>query len=430
MIEHLDPEPLAQFAPVLLGKMKPRVCVITTPNRDFNKVFELPFTPLDDGSGSPALQPAQPGEPLQGLVAALEDLLLDGNQNNSRRGGEDDNRFWRVGVPYPMRHHDHRFEWTRAEFRKWARTAAEEFGYDVSFTGVGGLDCGTRVKGGTGWAVEKALRDAMAEDVEPCRPDEWETSFGPSEGIYTAELTGDLAARARVVFGHCSQIAVFTIKEFEEPPALEPQAEVDWKSIITPDNWFEMPSFSVSDIRLVCHEKHPFEEQEVFPPSLVTVLEMVEKTLVQFIPQPILEHWTADECTWENSWRNNAPAEVVELLDDGDEELEQQRILERAAQKEAEKEAKLYMSKLMQGMPPEGVTDVVLTVDFRKLYDACWRLQRACRFHFDVFERVLASAGTYPAVGQVADGECKLSTPLPYTGIVQENSCRVRGDNN
>jgi 2-polyprenyl-3-methyl-5-hydroxy-6-metoxy-1,4-benzoquinol methylase len=35
------------------------------------------------------------------------------------------------------RHGDHRFEWTREEFRAWARTVAERHGYDVEFTPVG-----------------------------------------------------------------------------------------------------------------------------------------------------------------------------------------------------------------------------------------------------------------------------------------------------
>ncbi len=36
-----------------------------------------------------------------------------------------------------MRHADHRFEWTRAEFRAWAETAANEHGYGVRFEDVG-----------------------------------------------------------------------------------------------------------------------------------------------------------------------------------------------------------------------------------------------------------------------------------------------------
>ncbi|GGT10327.1 3' terminal RNA ribose 2'-O-methyltransferase Hen1 [Streptomyces chromofuscus] len=36
-----------------------------------------------------------------------------------------------------VRHGDHRFEWTRAEFRRWALTVAERHGYEVEFRPVG-----------------------------------------------------------------------------------------------------------------------------------------------------------------------------------------------------------------------------------------------------------------------------------------------------
>ncbi|MDC2957065.1 3' terminal RNA ribose 2'-O-methyltransferase Hen1 [Streptomyces gilvifuscus] len=36
-----------------------------------------------------------------------------------------------------VRHGDHRFEWTREEFRAWAHTVAERHGYDVEFVPVG-----------------------------------------------------------------------------------------------------------------------------------------------------------------------------------------------------------------------------------------------------------------------------------------------------
>jgi hypothetical protein len=39
-----------------------------------------------------------------------------------------------------MRHSDHRFEWTRAEFQEWAARTASAHGYRVGFRGVGDLD--------------------------------------------------------------------------------------------------------------------------------------------------------------------------------------------------------------------------------------------------------------------------------------------------
>jgi hypothetical protein len=42
--------------------------------------------------------------------------------------------------PGKMRHNDHRFEWTRAEFAAWAEPVAARFGYEVQFAPVGGVD--------------------------------------------------------------------------------------------------------------------------------------------------------------------------------------------------------------------------------------------------------------------------------------------------
>lgn len=39
-----------------------------------------------------------------------------------------------------LRHRDHRFEWTRAEFRRWAEEVAESHGYSVRFVPVGPED--------------------------------------------------------------------------------------------------------------------------------------------------------------------------------------------------------------------------------------------------------------------------------------------------
>jgi hypothetical protein len=36
-----------------------------------------------------------------------------------------------------MRHHDHRFEWTRSQFRDWAEAAAAAYDYTVRFLPVG-----------------------------------------------------------------------------------------------------------------------------------------------------------------------------------------------------------------------------------------------------------------------------------------------------
>jgi hypothetical protein len=39
-----------------------------------------------------------------------------------------------------LRHRDHRFEWTRAEFAAWAETTAAAYGYAVRYVPIGDED--------------------------------------------------------------------------------------------------------------------------------------------------------------------------------------------------------------------------------------------------------------------------------------------------
>lgn len=82
VVEHLDPPRLASFERVLFEFARPKTVILTTPNREYNT--QWPTLP----AGS-------------------------------------------------MRHRDHRFEWTRAEFADWARGIAKRFGYAVRFLPVG-----------------------------------------------------------------------------------------------------------------------------------------------------------------------------------------------------------------------------------------------------------------------------------------------------
>lgn len=89
VIEHMEPYALAAFSRILFEFSRPAHVVITTPNAEYNALFSS----LPAGS---------------------------------------------------FRHTDHRFEWTREEFTKWAEALAETHGYEVSFAPLGPLDeaCG------------------------------------------------------------------------------------------------------------------------------------------------------------------------------------------------------------------------------------------------------------------------------------------------
>jgi 3' terminal RNA ribose 2'-O-methyltransferase Hen1 len=85
VIEHLDAARLSTFERIVFEFARPKHVVLTTPNAEYNAVFEtLP-------------------------------------------AGE-------------FRHGDHRFEWKRSEFERWANGVAERFGYEVRFEPVGPQD--------------------------------------------------------------------------------------------------------------------------------------------------------------------------------------------------------------------------------------------------------------------------------------------------
>ncbi len=85
VIEHIDPPRLGAVERVVFGHAAPRVVIVTTPNAEHNVRYE-------------------------GLA------------------------------PGAMRHSDHRFEWTRAEFRAWADRVAAAHGYRVRHVPVGDDD--------------------------------------------------------------------------------------------------------------------------------------------------------------------------------------------------------------------------------------------------------------------------------------------------
>ncbi|MEV6982782.1 3' terminal RNA ribose 2'-O-methyltransferase Hen1 [Sphaerisporangium sp. NPDC051017] len=83
VVEHVDPPRLPALERVVFGTARPGVVIVTTPNSEYNVRYEF----------------------------------LDG-----------------------MRHPDHRFEWTRAEFAAWAERVGGEYGYRVEYRPVGEED--------------------------------------------------------------------------------------------------------------------------------------------------------------------------------------------------------------------------------------------------------------------------------------------------
>ncbi|QKV78246.1 3' terminal RNA ribose 2'-O-methyltransferase Hen1 [Amycolatopsis sp. Hca4] len=85
VVEHVDEERLPALEHAVFGVAAPRTVLVTTPNAEYNRLFE--FLPTGH-----------------------------------------------------FRHADHRFEWTRAEFRAWADGVATRRGYDVRYLPIGPED--------------------------------------------------------------------------------------------------------------------------------------------------------------------------------------------------------------------------------------------------------------------------------------------------
>jgi len=94
VIEHMEADRLPAFEAALFGHARPAAVIVTTPNTEYNVLF--------------------PG-------------MTEG----------------------AMRHPDHRFEWTRAQFHHWAESVARAHDYAVRFEGIGAEDavhgCPTQV---------------------------------------------------------------------------------------------------------------------------------------------------------------------------------------------------------------------------------------------------------------------------------------------
>jgi SAM-dependent methyltransferase len=106
VVEHVDPSRLGALERTVFGEAAAGLVVVTTPNAEYNVRYEFL-------------------------------------------------------APGAMRHRDHRFEWTRAEFTSWAGRVAAEHGYQVAFHPVGDDD--PEVGPPTQLAVFSAASRAAAE---------------------------------------------------------------------------------------------------------------------------------------------------------------------------------------------------------------------------------------------------------------------------
>lgn len=85
VIEHIEPSRITAFERSVFEFAHPKTVIVTTPNSEYNVKYEN----LKEGT---------------------------------------------------LRHGDHRFEWTRAEFEQWTNRVCEKFGYSCAVSGIGDID--------------------------------------------------------------------------------------------------------------------------------------------------------------------------------------------------------------------------------------------------------------------------------------------------
>jgi hypothetical protein len=128
VVEHLDPEAVEKLAESVLGCLMPRIWMIMTPNIEYNPI--LNGLQWDPATSSLLVKAASSSGASEGQVAPQQQKE---NGANLHKLPPDPSKF---------RNRDHKFEWTRAEFRHWASQIAARFDYQVRFGGVGGGDGG------------------------------------------------------------------------------------------------------------------------------------------------------------------------------------------------------------------------------------------------------------------------------------------------
>ncbi|KAI9209427.1 uncharacterized protein BJ171DRAFT_486976 [Polychytrium aggregatum] len=132
VIEHLDPPVLEAYPEIVFGRYQPRLVIVTTPNAEFNVFFP--------------------------------------NLN--------------YGTPHAtLRNDDHRFEWTRREFETWAQSIALDYGYAVSFTGVGYWYNDEKTLTDIGFCTQVAIFQRNEPDPAAIAP--VDTTAAPNESAST-----------------------------------------------------------------------------------------------------------------------------------------------------------------------------------------------------------------------------------------------------
>uniref|UniRef100_A0A8C5Y4J6 Small RNA 2'-O-methyltransferase n=1 Tax=Microcebus murinus TaxID=30608 RepID=A0A8C5Y4J6_MICMU len=181
LIEHLNPDDLAKFPEVVFGYLSPSMVVISTPNSDFNPLFE---------------------------VVTVRDF-------------------------------DHKFEWSRKEFQSWALRVAETYSYSVEFTGVGEPPAGAE---SVGFCTQIGIfRKNGAKAAESCASEQREQHvYKPVVTISFPSLQQEKYFKTTVVSEVCKQVKIMRMEYLrglkEQEEGREPSNESDPR-LLAPMLW-------------------------------------------------------------------------------------------------------------------------------------------------------------------------------------------------
>ncbi|XBI99118.1 hypothetical protein VPH35_019266 [Triticum aestivum] len=124
VIEHVEEDQASLFGNVVLSSFCPAVLIVSTPNYEYNPILQRSALPNKE-------------------------------EEQEKNAG-----------PCKFRNHDHKFEWTRSQFQRWAIGLAASHNYTVEFSGVGGSS------DEPGYASQIAVFRRMARDQGESSPNE------------------------------------------------------------------------------------------------------------------------------------------------------------------------------------------------------------------------------------------------------------------
>ncbi|KAI4299718.1 hypothetical protein L6164_033149 [Bauhinia variegata] len=123
VIEHMEEDQASVFGNAVLSYFRPRILIVSTPNFEYNVVLQ--------------------------------------RSNPTSQGQEEESDEKTQLQSCKFRNYDHKFEWTREQFNRWASDLAARHNYSVEFSGVGGA---ADIEPGFASQIAVFKREAMADE--------------------------------------------------------------------------------------------------------------------------------------------------------------------------------------------------------------------------------------------------------------------------